>query len=119
MEATAIYNAINFSFCGGYGNAGYINVTAYTAVISSFMCPSDTNVDKGGPPAGINGLNNWGGNGTYPPNICDYRGSVGTTTAPYNWGAGFACCQPDPSQSLGWHRVRLGGLDRDVRLLDQ
>jgi prepilin-type N-terminal cleavage/methylation domain-containing protein/prepilin-type processing-associated H-X9-DG protein len=96
IEQTPLYNSINFSFCGGYGNAAYTNVTGYTAVIASFMCPSDTNADKGGPPLAISGLNNWGGNGTYPPNINSYRGSVGTTTSPYGWAVGYGCCQPDP-----------------------
>jgi prepilin-type N-terminal cleavage/methylation domain-containing protein/prepilin-type processing-associated H-X9-DG protein len=96
MEGNPIYNAINFSFCGGYGNGAYVNVTAYTSVLNVFMCPSDTNCDRGGPPAGISGLNNWGGNGTYPPNIVSYRASVGTTTSAYGWNTGYACCQPDP-----------------------
>jgi len=101
IESNPIYNAINFNFCGGYNYAAYANVTAYTTVIPSFMCPSDTNVDKGGPPQAISGLNNWGGNGTYPPNINSYRGSIGTTTSPYGWTTGYGCCQPDPLNLSG------------------
>jgi prepilin-type N-terminal cleavage/methylation domain-containing protein/prepilin-type processing-associated H-X9-DG protein len=99
IEAGNIYNAINFSFCGGYGYGVYCNVSAYTAVIGSFMCPSDTNVNRGGPPNSTpGGPNQWGGNGTYPPNINSYRGSIGTTTNNGNAGKypGYNSCQPDP-----------------------
>jgi prepilin-type N-terminal cleavage/methylation domain-containing protein/prepilin-type processing-associated H-X9-DG protein len=105
IEGGAIYNAINFNFCGGYNYGAYANVTAYTAVINVFLCPSDTQADKGGPPPGISGLNNWGGNGTYPPNINDYRGSIGTTTSPYGWNTGYGCCQPDPLNINGGSSV--------------
>jgi prepilin-type N-terminal cleavage/methylation domain-containing protein/prepilin-type processing-associated H-X9-DG protein len=100
MEQNPVYNSINFNYCGGYGYGAYANVTGYTTVISAYLCPSDTNADKGGPPLGLVGLNGWG-NGTYPPNINSYRGSVGTTTSAYNWGAGYACCQPDPYNISG------------------
>ncbi len=99
LEQAPLYNAINFSYCGGYNYGAYCNVTTYNAVISSFMCPSDNNVDKGGPPNGtIAGPMGWGNNSTYPPNINNYRGSVGTTTSRYNWppNTGYACCTPDP-----------------------
>jgi prepilin-type N-terminal cleavage/methylation domain-containing protein/prepilin-type processing-associated H-X9-DG protein len=109
MEQLAIYNAINFSYCSGYYFGGYLNVTASCAVIASFLCPSDTNADRGGPPlATVAAMNSWGGNSTYGPQINSYRGSIGTTTAVYNWGApngpGYACCTPNPmgftSQSM-------------------
>jgi prepilin-type N-terminal cleavage/methylation domain-containing protein/prepilin-type processing-associated H-X9-DG protein len=99
MEQTPIYNAINFNFCGGYNYGAYCNVTTYNAVIASFMCPSDSQVDKGGPPnQSISGPMGWGNNSTYPPNINSYRGSIGTTTSKYNWppNTGYACCTPDP-----------------------
>jgi prepilin-type N-terminal cleavage/methylation domain-containing protein/prepilin-type processing-associated H-X9-DG protein len=97
MEQTPMYNAINFSFCGGYGNAKYINSTAWTAKIANFMCPSDANVGKGSVPAGT-GL----------PNTNNYRASIGTTTA-VGWtnaaapiqGAGYASCSPDPFNKNG------------------
>ncbi len=98
MEANSIYSAINFSYACMYSYGAYANVTAVSTVINSFMCPSDTNVDKGGPPS-IGGYPaGWGGNLTYPPSINNYRGSVGTTTSPYGWppNVGYACCTPDP-----------------------
>jgi prepilin-type N-terminal cleavage/methylation domain-containing protein/prepilin-type processing-associated H-X9-DG protein len=99
MEQNPLYNAINFNFCGAYSYGAYCNVTTFNAVIGSFMCPSDTQVDKGGPPSNTPaGPAAWGGNNTYPPNINSYRGSVGTTTSRYNWppNTGYACCNPDP-----------------------
>jgi prepilin-type N-terminal cleavage/methylation domain-containing protein/prepilin-type processing-associated H-X9-DG protein len=104
MEQGPLYNAINFSYCGGYGYGAYANVTTYNSVISSFMCPSDTQVDKGGPPNNSpSGPGGWGGNSTYPPNINSYRGSIGTTTSRYNWppNTGYACCTPDPFNLQG------------------
>ncbi len=99
MEQNAVYSSINFSFCAMYNYGAYCNVTAVSTVINSFLCPSDTNVDKGGPPInGYAGPAGWGGNLTYPPDINNYRGSVGTTTSRYNWppNTGYACCTPDP-----------------------
>jgi hypothetical protein len=66
------------------------------------MCPSDTEVDKGGPPpASVSAVKGWGGNSTYGPNINSYRGSIGTTTSVGGWsnnanGVGYACNQPNP-----------------------
>jgi prepilin-type N-terminal cleavage/methylation domain-containing protein/prepilin-type processing-associated H-X9-DG protein len=97
IEQNPIYNAINFSFCGGYNYGAYANVTTYNSVVVSFMCPSDTQANKGGPPNNTpKGPAGWGGNSTYPPNINSYRGSVGTTTSAYGWNTGYGCCQPDP-----------------------
>jgi prepilin-type N-terminal cleavage/methylation domain-containing protein/prepilin-type processing-associated H-X9-DG protein len=102
MEAVPIYNAINFSWCGGYGYGVYANVTSYASVIGTFLCPSDSQADRGGPPNNTpKGPMGWGGNGTYPPNINSYRGSIGTTTSPYGWNTGYACCQPDPLNLTG------------------
>jgi prepilin-type N-terminal cleavage/methylation domain-containing protein/prepilin-type processing-associated H-X9-DG protein len=104
MEQAPIYNAINFSFCGGYSYGAFCNVTVFNGVISTFMCPSDTQCDKGGPPnnspAGPAG---WGNSNAYPPNINSYRGSIGTTTSRYNWppNTGYACCTPDPLNLQG------------------
>jgi prepilin-type N-terminal cleavage/methylation domain-containing protein/prepilin-type processing-associated H-X9-DG protein len=97
IEGGTLYNSINFAFCGGYGYGAYCNVTGYNTPIASFMCPSDGNVNKGGPPNNTpKGPAGWGGNSTYPPNINSYKGSVGTTTSPYGWNTGYGCCQPDP-----------------------
>ena len=102
MEQGAIYNAINFSYCSGYHYGAYCNVTASCTVINSFLCPSDTQADRGGPPpATVAAVTGWGGNSTYGPNINSYRGSIGTTTSIYGWtnginGVGYACNQPDP-----------------------
>jgi prepilin-type N-terminal cleavage/methylation domain-containing protein/prepilin-type processing-associated H-X9-DG protein len=107
MEALPTYNAINFAYCGGYGYGVYANVTSYASVIATFMCPSDTQVNKGGPPNNsVQGPAGWGGNGTYPPNINSYRASVGTTTSRYGWNTGYACCQPDPLNLTG--KAQLG-----------
>jgi prepilin-type N-terminal cleavage/methylation domain-containing protein/prepilin-type processing-associated H-X9-DG protein len=99
MEQTPIYNSINFAFCGGYSYGAFANVSVFNLPIATFMCPSDTQVDKGGPPNNTpSGPAGWGGNSTYPPNINSYRGSIGTTTARYSWppNTGYACCTPDP-----------------------
>jgi prepilin-type N-terminal cleavage/methylation domain-containing protein/prepilin-type processing-associated H-X9-DG protein len=90
MEQAPIYNAINFYYCGGYNYGQVCNGTAWSRVITTFLCPSDANAGFGGAP----------GPGTGPPNINSYRGSVGTTTAPY-WSnlqnsAGYGGCRPDP-----------------------
>jgi prepilin-type N-terminal cleavage/methylation domain-containing protein/prepilin-type processing-associated H-X9-DG protein len=95
MEQGNIYNSINFDFCGGYNYGESVNATSWTRVISTFLCPSDTNAAFGGAPLP----------GTGPPNINSYRGSVGTTTAPY-WStvqnhAGYGGCQPDPLSIAG------------------
>jgi prepilin-type N-terminal cleavage/methylation domain-containing protein/prepilin-type processing-associated H-X9-DG protein len=99
MEQNPVYNAINFSYCAAFSYGGYANVSAFCTVINTFLCPSDTQVDKGGPPnATPQGPLGWGNNASYPPNINNYRGSIGTTTSRYNWppNVGFACCTPDP-----------------------
>ena len=36
------------------------------------------------------------GAGTALPNTNNYKGSIGTTTSVYNWGTGYAGCQPNP-----------------------
>ncbi len=101
MEQAPLYNAINFSYCGGYGAAMYINVTAWCATVNSYMCPSDTEVNKGGPPSSTIGtLNGWGQT-TYPPQTNSYKGSIGTTTMNYGWGTGYSCCAPDPMNFYG------------------
>ena len=48
IEQSAIYNAINFSFCSGYSYGGLANLTASTRIINAFVCPSDNNVGFGG-----------------------------------------------------------------------
>ncbi|MGC8644440.1 MAG: DUF1559 domain-containing protein, partial [Isosphaeraceae bacterium] len=95
MEQAPMYNAINFYFAGGYGQAQYVNSTVWTAKLAVFTCPSDVNNGKGNVPVG-----------TGPPNTNNYRASVGTTTAPY-WsnniptGPGYAGCSPDPYNLQG------------------
>jgi prepilin-type N-terminal cleavage/methylation domain-containing protein/prepilin-type processing-associated H-X9-DG protein len=95
MEQTPLYNAINFSYCGGWGFGMGVNITAFNATINTFMCPSDGEVNKGGPPPGLAIANQWG-NSTYPPNTNSYRGSIGTTTSRWGWLYGYAQCQPNP-----------------------
>ncbi|KAJ3054402.1 hypothetical protein HK102_011528, partial [Quaeritorhiza haematococci] len=48
LEQTPLYNAINFSFAGGYGVAQNINGTAWTTVVNGYLCPSDGNAGKVG-----------------------------------------------------------------------
>ncbi len=105
LEQGPLYNSINFSFCGGYDFGMYVNVTAWCSTINSYMCPSDTEVNKGGPPGSSPGTLLAWGSSTYPPQTNSYRGSMGTTTAVYNWGIGYACCQPDPLNLVGVPQV--------------
>jgi prepilin-type N-terminal cleavage/methylation domain-containing protein/prepilin-type processing-associated H-X9-DG protein len=101
IEGGTIYNTINFYFPGGYSYGMYANVTAWTRVISSFACPSDTQVNFGGAPnSQISTLTAWGNN-SWPPNTNSYRGSIGTTTSVYGWATGYATCQPDPFNLSG------------------
>jgi len=96
MEGGSIYNSINFSFCGGYAYGSLANITAWTPIINSFLCPSDSNAGFGGQPnSAIATAVAWG-NTTYPPNTNSYRGSIGTTTSVWGWTAGYMTCQPDP-----------------------
>ena len=95
MEQQPIYNAANFSFCGGYGYGYFCNSTTTYAVINSFSCPSDPNAA-----GGALFVASWG-NYTQSPNNNSYRGSIGTTTSPYGsgpnaGGVGYAVGQPDP-----------------------
>jgi prepilin-type N-terminal cleavage/methylation domain-containing protein/prepilin-type processing-associated H-X9-DG protein len=101
LEQSPTYNTINFSFCGGYNDGMVINITGWTTVINTFMCPSDTQINKGGPPPNSVAIATGWGNSTYPPNTNSYRGSVGTTTSAYGWNSGYSCCQPDPLNLQG------------------
>jgi len=86
MEQGPTYNAINFAFCGGYNYGSACNGTAWTRIINTFLCPSDTNAGAGGAPTP----------GTGSPNINSYRACIGTTTSVYAWGPGYAGCVPNP-----------------------
>jgi prepilin-type processing-associated H-X9-DG protein len=101
MEQAPLYNSINFNYCGGYGYGMVANITGWTAVISTFLCPSDINADKGGPPVSSVATAQGWGNSTWPPATNNYRGSIGTTTSVYGWSTGYACCQPDPLNIAG------------------
>jgi prepilin-type N-terminal cleavage/methylation domain-containing protein/prepilin-type processing-associated H-X9-DG protein len=91
MEQAPIYQSINFYFCGGYSMGAPINATAWSSVLGVFLCPSDPNAGPSRP-----ALTNYTGQ----PNTNSYRGSVGTTSAPWGsvnpWGPGYGDCQPDP-----------------------
>ena len=94
MEGGAIYNAINFNFCGGYNYGEYCNYTGWCTLVKAYLCPSDNNGATAAPPVG-----------TGQPGTNSYRGSVGTTTA-VGWSnltnsAGYASCQPDPFNLYG------------------
>jgi len=96
MEQGPTYNAINFSFCGGYSMGSFVNATSWTRLINSYMCPSDNQVGFGGAPvSSIATITAWG-NSTYPPNTNSYRGSIGTTTSVWGWTTGYSQCQPNP-----------------------
>ncbi len=88
MEQAPLYNAINFSFCGGYHYGYYCNSTVSLATINTFLCPSDNNT--GVPPIYPYGEY------SYAPGNNSYRGSVGTTTSPATNQIGYAAGQPDP-----------------------
>jgi prepilin-type N-terminal cleavage/methylation domain-containing protein/prepilin-type processing-associated H-X9-DG protein len=101
MEQGPLYNSINFNYCGGHGYGMLANITAWTAVVPTFLCPSDTNADKGGPPVSSVATAQGWGNSTWPPGTNNYRGSIGTTTSVYGWSTGYACCAPDPMNIAG------------------
>jgi prepilin-type N-terminal cleavage/methylation domain-containing protein/prepilin-type processing-associated H-X9-DG protein len=94
LEQSPVYSAINFNFCGGYNYGQFANATAATRVIQTFLCPSDSNAGFGGAPAMFSQAGS-------PPNINSYRASIGTTTAVYGWGPGYAGCPPDPLNITG------------------
>jgi prepilin-type N-terminal cleavage/methylation domain-containing protein/prepilin-type processing-associated H-X9-DG protein len=62
LEQTTVYNSMNLSICPdtGFGAAQPQNSTAYNTKLNAFLCPSDGN-------SGIT-------------NLCNYAGSIGTTT---------------------------------------
>jgi len=91
LEQQPIYNAINFSWVPTYGTGSLINGTPYTQIISTYLCPSDNNAGYGGRPSVLS---------NDPPNICSYRGSVGTTTSRHGSNCGYAACTPDPYRLL-------------------
>ena len=96
MEQNTIYNSVNFSYCGGYSMGSFVNATSWTRLISSYMCPSDTQAGFGGAPiSSIATISSWG-NSTFPPNTNSYRGSIGTTTSVWGWTTGYSQCQPNP-----------------------
>ena len=46
MEQGSMYNAVNFSFCGGHDDGQWINSTVWTSVIKTYICPSDSNAAR-------------------------------------------------------------------------
>jgi prepilin-type N-terminal cleavage/methylation domain-containing protein/prepilin-type processing-associated H-X9-DG protein len=109
IEQLPVYNAINFNFGGAWGYGAYANVTAWSTVIKTFICPTDTNAAFGGAPVGLpSAIAGWTGgspqaNSCYGPNISSYRGSIGTTTSKWGHGRtgggggeGYSGCSPDP-----------------------
>jgi len=109
LEQAPVYNAINFNFGGAWGYGAYANVTAWSTVIKTFICPTDTNAAFGGGPVGLpSAITGWTGgspqaNSCYGPNINSYRGSIGTTTSKWGrgrtgggGGEGYSGCSPDP-----------------------
>jgi prepilin-type N-terminal cleavage/methylation domain-containing protein/prepilin-type processing-associated H-X9-DG protein len=101
MEQNPIYNAINFSYCAGWGTGAFVNASSFTRLIASYMCPSDTQVGLGGAPTIATAtITSWGST-AYPPNINSYRGSIGTTTSVWGWATGYSNCQPDPFNLIG------------------
>jgi len=89
MEQQAVYNAINFNFCGGYAYGSQANGTSWTTIINAYLCPSDGNAGNGRP-----------GFGTGTPNTNSYRASVGTTTDPGQYGNQWPL---DPYNYNGWN----------------
>ena len=69
MEQTALYNSINFNWGVSASTAStcyWVNSTAFNTKVYAYMCPSDPYV---GLPNSLN-----------LPNLCNYAGSIGTTT---------------------------------------
>ena len=62
LEQSTVYNSMNQSICPdtGFGAGQPQNTTAYNTKLNAFLCPSDPN-------SGIT-------------NLCNYAGSIGTTT---------------------------------------
>jgi prepilin-type N-terminal cleavage/methylation domain-containing protein/prepilin-type processing-associated H-X9-DG protein len=91
IEQQPLFQGINFYYCGGYNYGRYCNATIWSSVLNVFLCPSDPN-------AGATRPTIFGGTST--PNTNSYRGSVGTTSAPWGsqnpWGPGYSDCSPDP-----------------------
>jgi prepilin-type N-terminal cleavage/methylation domain-containing protein/prepilin-type processing-associated H-X9-DG protein len=96
MEQGPTYNAINFSYCSAYAYGAQANATSSTRLISTFLCPSDTNAGFGGAPVSNQTTITAWGDSTYPPGTNSYRGSIGTTTSTWGWTTGYSQCQPDP-----------------------
>jgi prepilin-type N-terminal cleavage/methylation domain-containing protein/prepilin-type processing-associated H-X9-DG protein len=90
IEQQAIYNAINFNYCGGYNYGSLANGTSWTTVINAYLCPSDGNAGPGRP-----------GNGTGTPNTNSYRACLGTTTDYNVYGPTWCTPQPDPFNIMG------------------
>jgi len=88
IEQQAVFNAINFNYCGGYNYGSQANGTSWTTIINAYLCPSDGNAGNGRP-----------GFGTGTPNTNSYRASVGTTTDPGQYGNQWPL---DPYQLMGW-----------------
>jgi len=102
MEQQPIYNSINFNFCGGFHYGAACNLTAWTKVISTYICPSDNNAAFGGAPMSTIAVYTKAGrtSSTYGPCTNNYRGSYGTTTSLWGTGyqgnEGYSGCSPDP-----------------------
>ena len=88
MEQTAIYNSINFN----WGPSLPQNATAYNAVVSVFLCPSDPNSGSGKGAAGSGG------------NLNNYAASQGLDTMNgYSWDQNFTTLnsqRPNPGSGV-------------------
>ena len=87
-------------FPGGIYYGAYANCTAWSKVINSFCCPSDSQVAFGGALLGTPAAVKANGSGAFQPNTNSYKGSIGTTTSKWGTGSGggqgYAGCTPDP-----------------------
>jgi prepilin-type N-terminal cleavage/methylation domain-containing protein/prepilin-type processing-associated H-X9-DG protein len=104
MEQTAVYNAINFNFAPAQTNQpGYFtNSTAYNAVITSFLCPSDANA------SGTNGyINNYfASQGTTTRNTYNAEGTTGLFA--YRIPYGFSSMTDGSSNTVAFSEVIVG-----------
>ena len=119
------YNAINFSFCGGYGIRRPCQPhRLHGTVINSIHVPvGHQRRTRAAPPEPRSGRSRGvGQQRTYPPNINSYRGSIGTTTTS-TAGVSGLCLRASPTRSTslrrnGGRRTGIAVLDGHLRVLD-
>ncbi|HKI18744.1 MAG TPA: DUF1559 domain-containing protein [Isosphaeraceae bacterium] len=77
LEQQPLYNSCNFNWAVWWGTGWSINFTVSNSIVNAFICPSD-GLSPNNPPPNIP----WG-NAQWDGTICNYMGSLGTSTSPY------------------------------------